>query len=129
MKGSPQSNGKKGVTLAGTRISEQAAKGFEKALKHYRVKKPDFCRMCIDRLIENHQAGESFESILSVPLGEEEAKEYKAALEHYHLKRLDFARMCIAGLIEHYRADNPLALPISFNGNDGAKQKTRRQAN
>ena len=123
MKASTQSNGKKGVTLAGTRISEQAAKGFDKALKHYRVKKPDFCRMCIDRLIENHQAGESFESILSVPLGEEEAKQYKAALDHYHLRRREFARMCIYRLIEHHQAGEPLALPIAF------EKKTRRQAN
>jgi hypothetical protein len=127
MKASTQSNGKKGVTLAGTRISEQAAKGFDKALKHYRVKKPDFCRLCIDTLIERYYAGDSFEAVFTVPLGEEEAKEYKAALEHYHLRRIDFALMCIHRLIEDYQAGEPVSLPIAFE--KGAKRKTRRQAN
>ena len=50
------SKDKKGTTLSGVRVSDKSADEFVRALKHYHVSRPDFCRMCIDRLIEHYQA-------------------------------------------------------------------------
>jgi len=49
---------KKNVALGGVRISECAAKEYSKALKHYGVRRADFARMCIERLIEHYQRGD-----------------------------------------------------------------------
>jgi hypothetical protein len=105
---------KKNVPLGGIRISENTAKEYKKALKHYGVSRPDFARKCIDLLIERYQAGDPMESVFAVPFPNEEAKNYKAALKHYHMTRRDFAAMCVASLIERYEAGEPITLPIVF---------------
>jgi len=49
---------KKSINIGGLRISEYASKEYRKALKYYGVSRPDFCRGCIERLIEHYQNGD-----------------------------------------------------------------------
>jgi hypothetical protein len=57
--------GKKTVVISGIRIAEEAAQEYRKALKHYDIKRPDFARMCINRLIQHYQAGDALELPIS----------------------------------------------------------------
>jgi hypothetical protein len=66
-------NEKKGVTLSGIRIDQQAAKEFKRALEHYHIARADFARMCINRLIEHYQAGDP----LALPLAFEKPAQKK----------------------------------------------------
>jgi hypothetical protein len=49
---------KRSASIGGLRITECAAQEYKKALKYYGVRRADFARMCIDRLIEHYQRGD-----------------------------------------------------------------------
>jgi len=49
---------KKTVVISGIRIAEEVNQEYRKALKHYALRRPEFARMCINRLIMHYQAGD-----------------------------------------------------------------------
>jgi len=52
---------KKTVVISGIRIAEEMNKEYKKALKYYALRRSEFARMCINRLITHYQAGDPLE--------------------------------------------------------------------
>jgi len=60
---------KKSATLGPIRVNECTIKEYYNALKHYNISRPEFHRMCIDALVQSHQAGREIELPVSFVLG------------------------------------------------------------
>jgi len=57
----PMNDDKKSATLGPIRVNECTVKEYYNALKHYNISRPEFSRMCIDALVQSHQAGREIE--------------------------------------------------------------------
>jgi len=100
---------KKETTLGPIRISEQSAKDYENALKHYGLSRANFARMCIDALIQSHQAGRDIELPVVFLLGP--TRDARRAAEALGIDVARFREELAKDIIEIAKRGDRIALP------------------
>jgi hypothetical protein len=100
---------KKSATLGPIRINECTAKEYYNALKHYNISRPEFSRMCIDALVQSHQAGREIELPVVFLLGP--TRDARRAAEALGIDIARFREELAKDIIEIAARGDRIALP------------------
>ena len=100
---------KKSATLGPIRVNECTVKEYYNALKHYNMSRPEFSRMCIDALVQSHQAGREIELPVVFLLGP--TRDASRAAEALGIDLARFREELAKDIIESAARGDRIALP------------------
>jgi hypothetical protein len=100
---------KKSATLGPIRVNECTVKEYYNALEHYNISRPEFSRMCIEALIQSHQAGREIELPVVFLLGP--TRDARRAAEALGIDIARFREELAKDIIEIAARGDRIALP------------------